>query len=410
MMAERTARANGSGFDMRILLIVCLGAYALLLIVVGMLGLPECSVLQGLGVPALEHPFMDLRGVAAWCEAFRLGHDPAVTRTWIMIPGSPAQPNFLMNYSPLVLGFGWLGLSPVGVLYWGIISGMMFFAAVWILAGRCTLGGACLWALLIFSPDAVLVVERGNLDVLLFVLLIGALEFRGRPAIASLLILAGALLKFFPIVSLLALWSKNKWHSKIAAAIATLFFLLFLFWIRSRIVSIGGSLSGQCHSAFGCGVIADLFISVGFPTIVEGIPLHLILKLGALLLLVLSFAAGRLLSRANGVPSVTARSLDAFFLGAPVMALLFVMGNQMDYKWIFLMFMVPAALELRGDSLPVARLSLVWLFLMMVYSWWTFFSDEGSLRNALLKQTVMWGVMISGTILAGILWRERRDS
>ncbi len=411
MTKERNAQTNGSGLDMRILMIGILASYALLLLATGIFGLPERAVLQGLGVPALDHPFMDLRGVAAWCEAFRHGKDPSISPTWIVIPEYHDQPNFLMNYSPLVLGFGWLGLLPGTIITWGIVSGMIFFAAVWVLAGRCTVGRAFLWALLICSPDAVLVVERGNLDIFLFVFLVAALELREHPPFDSGLILVGALVKFFPIVALLAPWSKAGRHLKISAGIAAMLFLLSLFMLRSRIVSIGGSLSGQCHSAFGCAVPADLLIRVGFPVTVAGESLQLLLKTVAIVLLLLSFGTGLLLNSRRWKSSVTGRSLYAFFLGAPVMGLLFIIGNQMDYKWIFLLFMIPAVLEMiDGESKPVVRIAIVWLCGMTTYSWWTFFSDEGSLRNALLKQAAMWVVMISGALLAGILWRERRSS
>jgi len=264
---------------------------------------------------------------------------------------------------------------------------------------------------LICSPDAVLVVERGNLDIFLFVFLVGALELREHPPFDSALILVGALFKFFPIVALLAPWGKAGRHLKISAGIAAMLFLLFLFLLRSRIVSIGASLSGQCHSAFGCAVPADLLVLAGFPATVAGVPLHLFFKVVAILLLLLSFGTGLFLNRRRWKPSITGRSLYAFFLGAPVMGLLFLIGNQMDYKWIFLLFIIPAVLEMiDGESKPMVRIAIVWLCGMTIYSWWTFFSDEGSIRNALLKQSVMWVVMISGAFLAGVLWRERRLS
>lgn len=404
--------ARAADRDMRILILACACAYALLLVLaVGMRGLPERGVLQVVGVPALEHPFMDLRGVAAWCEAFRQGKDPAITPTRIMIPGSPDQPNFLMNYSPLVLGFGWLGMLPGGVISWGILMGVLFIWGVWFLAGPCRLRECCVWVLLLCSPDAVLAIERGNLDILVFVMLVAALEWRARPPVGAGLILAGALLKFFPIAALLAVWREKRVRAKLCAGIAAGLFLLFLCPIRSRILSIGGSLSGQCHSAFGCVVPADLLIHGGFPVEVAGIPLHALLRAGAVVMILVSLGVGYLLRRRDGVTDLSGRSVHGFFLGAPLIVLLFISGNQMDYKWIFLLFMVPSSLELmRGAGQPGAWIAKIWLFGVTVYSWWTFFSDEGSLRNMLLKQTVIWIVMMSGALLAGMLWKERKQA
>ena len=64
------------------------------------LGVSRQKLFHFAGVAALEFPFMDLRGVATWCEAAAGGIDPAVTQTSITLPDGTRQPNFLMNDSP----------------------------------------------------------------------------------------------------------------------------------------------------------------------------------------------------------------------------------------------------------------------------------------------------------------------
>jgi hypothetical protein len=79
----------------------------------------------------------------------------------------------------------------------------------------------------------------------------------------------------------------------------------------------------------------------------------------------------------------------------------------MDYKWIFFLPMVPAVLELFDSSDAIeSGVSKIWFGGILAYSYWTFFSDEGSLRNALLKQAVMWVVMGTTAFLAGRLWKK----
>ncbi len=88
-------------FDWRLLIVV-----VLFLNLAGFFWIPEIlgvsrqKLFHFAGVAALEVPFMDLRGVATWCEAAASGIDPAVTQTSITLPNGTRQSNFLMNDSP----------------------------------------------------------------------------------------------------------------------------------------------------------------------------------------------------------------------------------------------------------------------------------------------------------------------
>jgi hypothetical protein len=90
---------------------------------------------------------------------------------------------------------------------------------------------------------------------------------------------------------------------------------------------------------------------------------------------------------------------------------LFVQGNQMDYKWVFFLPMVPVVMEIARSPSDVESVSAkFWITAITGYSFWTFFSDEISLRNALLKQLLMWGVIILSAFLAGRVWNRRFPS
>ncbi|MCX6975552.1 MAG: hypothetical protein NTZ94_14925, partial [Verrucomicrobia bacterium] len=98
------------------------------------------------------------------------------------------------------------------------------------------------------------------------------------------------------------------------------------------------------------------------------------------------------------------RAIYSFWLAAPMFAILFILSNQMDYKWIFLLFMVPAVLQLWDGKFPLWSVtSKIWLAAVCTYSYWTFFSGEESLRNAIFKQGVMWLVFVASSLLCGAL-------
>jgi hypothetical protein len=394
--------------DWRVAAIIIIVLYGSLLIgAAGFIGIPAKSLLWSMGVPALDHPLMDLRGVAVWCEMFRHGGSPMLHQGVIDFPGEQQYQTYLMNYSPVVLGMGWLGLLPMHVLAWGITLAVLYGFSLWFLAGSCSVKMALIWTLLICSPCSALVIERGNLDMLLFALLVTALLVRNHPLGASVAILVAGLIKFFPIGARVAVWREGGKKNRVAVILAGAIFLIFLFFLRSRLGLIGTSLTGQYQSAFGCGVGADLLRHYG----IIGDMNYGFIRGGLVavvcLLLAISGIFGLLTSNTSALRTLSDRTQYAFFLTAPFMLGLFVMGNQMDYKWIFFLPMVPAVLELLGSPDAVeSGVSKIWFGGILAYSYWTFFSDEGSLRNALLKQAVMWVVMGMTAFLSGRLWKK----
>jgi hypothetical protein len=74
-------------FDWRVLIAVgLLLNFAVYFLIPEIFGVSRQKLFHFAGVAALEVPFMDLRGVATWCEAAASGIDPAVTQTTITLP------------------------------------------------------------------------------------------------------------------------------------------------------------------------------------------------------------------------------------------------------------------------------------------------------------------------------------
>jgi hypothetical protein len=189
--------------------------------------------------------------------------------------------------------------------------------------------------------------------------------------------------------------------------ISVTLFLVFLFFLRARLGVIGSSLTGQYQSAFGCVVTADLLRHYGVISDESyGVIRRVLVMMGGIFL-VIAYASGYLKSKMSAQRTLSDRMQYAFFLTAPFMLGLFLLGNQMDYKWIFFLPMIPAVLELfNSRNAFEANVSKFLFGGILAYSYWTFFSDEGSLRNALLKQAIMWLVMGMTAFLAGRLWRK----
>jgi hypothetical protein len=135
------------------------------------------------------HPFVDLRAILQGGACWRQGVD--VYKPSACLGGGE------FNYSPLLLRLAWLPIGPRDTL----AGGLLFCAAYgWALvclpapAGRPLLLGAAA-----FSPAAYYALEQGNLDTVIFAGSVLALRLLGRHRIwAYALFACGAAAKFYP--------------------------------------------------------------------------------------------------------------------------------------------------------------------------------------------------------------------
>jgi hypothetical protein len=94
----------------------------------------------------------------------------------------------------------------------------------------------------------------------------------------------------------------------------------------------------------------------------------------------------------------------AAWIGVPIFGLLVLSGVQFDYKLIFLLFAVPAAIELSFSLNATLRMGArIWIGLFFCYSYWMFFSGEACLRNFLLKQAVVLLLFLLSCFLFGAI-------
>jgi len=120
------------------------------------------------------------------------------------------------SYGPWWLWAGRLGLGPADAGWIGALTLLSFLVAASAVAAPRTTGEAIALVLLFCSPPLLLGLERGNSDLPVFVLLAlaGWLLGRGaqgRPGAGlggSAVIVASAALKFYPLISLIALWGQ----------------------------------------------------------------------------------------------------------------------------------------------------------------------------------------------------------
>jgi hypothetical protein len=137
-------------------------------------------------------------------------------------------------YSPVWLWASPLGLTTDDVPWIGTLLGLGFLAVCAAISNAVTLKEAVIYLLALFSQSIVLALDRGNFDILIFIMIVFACRVfsRGRGwgrIVAYIAVYLCAILKFYPVVVfILALTEKKPWLIAITI-IASLTWLGFLY-------------------------------------------------------------------------------------------------------------------------------------------------------------------------------------
>ena len=383
-----------------IILVVAVLYVSMVTLLIGPLHAGRVNVLRALGIPALEVPFSDTVCVANWCDGATAGKDPYAANfkddSGTVIP---------MNYPQIILSLRWLGLTRNSTGFFGVMLGMLFFLSFLLLCGRCSMKQGGLWALALCSPSVLMAVERGNLDILVFAFLTMALLLRRSPVLSAGFILMASILKLYPIAACEALCGKREARRTLYPLTFGIF-ALYLWLICPQLNHILFSLGSSFSCSFGAKVPAVFLAAKGmFPHLITGWGLQLFALLSGLGF----FVGGFLLGEKGSAEPRDERAVYSFWIGAPILLLLFLSGSQCDYKLITALFVMPIVLAWHRQGGSLCMIPRLWTACFLIYSYWLFFSDEGSPRNFLFRQGIGWGLFWITALMAGILLIRKNE-
>lgn len=287
------------------------------------------------------------------------------------------------TYSPLILEVARLGPVSVG---WndatGLILAIAFILAVASLPAPRQAMDRVVVALALISTMTVFAVERGNIDLVIFLLMIGAGHLlAGRPrarTAAYSLILFGALLKYYPLAAFVtALRERPRRLAAIALlTVAVLAVFLAYYWhalgeAMTRVPdgSYYTDLFGAVNLPFGLAHLLSP-LDDSFPA---ARPFLRILPWGLLVLLFAScvvqarrgFAAAE-----DGLRALGDAERIFLGLGAVLIVGCFFAGQSIGYRGIFFLMLLPGLLAMARDA-----------------------GDRRFLATALMILFLMWGEM-----------------
>jgi hypothetical protein len=325
------------------------------------------------GVSPLYPPFADLRVVLAGFECTRLGYDAQLDNPCDPWRRPCAYPHFWLALTPL-------GLDQSHAIVLGFLLALLFYISAFNIMGKINFYESLVYSLILCSPPVMWIVERGNVDIIIFFLLTISLILitRSQRLIFRLLgyvaILITAFLKMFPIFGLVILLRERRKHS--AFLTVTLLAPFVFYWLSNleelRAISKGLNLS-ETWNSFGYKVIfLDIIKFLYYqriPTGLKGITkLVIVLAISIVSFLITSKLIFKM---SQGVKywlnnnyeldksfdsSEISHHIDSFRLGASLYTGAFLMGTVYDYKLSFMIFSIPQILHwVKGNH----RLALI---------------------------------------------------
>lgn len=393
-----------SKIDGRILLVaVLIGYVSLLFFLSRFIGLDNAW--DKLGVSSMNPRFADLRVVLAGFECTRLGYDAQLIN-----PCDPWDRPFA--YPRLWLILVPLGLDQSHALWGGFILAALFYIATFVMIGKLNYYGAFIYALILCSPSIMWMVERGNVDIIIYLLFFVSwllisgsqrLVYRG---FGYSLILLASFLKLFPIFALSILVQEKR---KNFLSLILLFSMPFIvYWLSNleelRAISGGLDLSFTWRS-FGFKV---LFISIKkflfgnnlfgskrlIVTLIAGIFIGLLFVFVFYKLILVTFNQLQAWLKRDYLPESQSTeqsfsySLNGFRIGSSLYIGAFLMGTVFDYKLSFLIFAVPQMLNWIRNNKNLGFLSSIALIGIIG----TLYISPSSLLN--IDEIINWLLLI----------------
>ncbi len=311
-----------------------------------------------LGAPPMSPSFGDLRNITSAVDCQADGYDPLVS--------DPCDPwHRPMNYPRLwVALFSALHLHQRETTILGIGLVVAFYLSVFLFVGTINAYEGAIYSVLLCSPAAMMGINRGNNDLVIFILLALALlllrQAGGIRWLCYVLVGVCAVLKLYPFAAyVLALREKPRAAAAILG-ISTLLFAAYVVHIRQDVRAINAALPRSDVMAYGRMVLFDRLQTTHLARYVKPI------SMGAVVCAVI--AAGMI--RYKMPPILLSRwNRDSLWVGAILYVITFAFGNNYNYRLIFLLFAVPALLELVKNTGVQARFAGFLLTVMMLSLW-----------------------------------------
>jgi hypothetical protein len=371
----------------RLILLLIVGGYFVLLWALG--GRSHWHVL---GVPNLQIPFGDLRSVTAAWECTRKGIAVMAANPCDPYHRSANFPGIWMAPSHVGLGVAdtvWLGCALVA---------LFLIAAFAVLPSSARSVDAVVYGAAVCSPAVMLGVERGNVDIGLFALVVLAvIVYRRSERLpwGHALILFAAILKLFPIFAAGVLVRERSKRSLVALGVVLAAFAVYCLAILGELRTIWRVTPQPTEYAYGVRIFSE-WIGNAHLRVWDVVVIGLVV-------IAMVVARRRLQLRLDDGDPAARRDLDLFVAGAGVYVLSYALFLSYEYRLAFLLLTVPQLLRWAHErrllgAIPLAALlATLWFDLRPGTNVFGFHSP---LALVALSQLILFAGLIGGLVAA----------
>jgi hypothetical protein len=378
--------------DGRIIVAGALAVYFLIVAVPRILW--GIDVWSRLGVPTGPSLFFDTRNLTAALECRRLGFDPLVE--------SPCDPwGRPLNYPRVWLALRWLGLNQSHTTALGLLFVALFLGSIFVLVGRISLGRGILIAVAVCSPSVMFAIERANMDIVVFTLLVLAvLAWRTRTrwgeTVSPFVVLLGATAKIYPVFGLPAYLFVRRRGAAVAAIVCAAIFLAYALITIGDIQAIARVAPQGDYHSFGARILPAAIYHRFVPDRWQGGDLtkQLVAVVPVLVAAPFVWFRGR---RRLAEPDQDADSSTrlAFYLGSLIFLGTFAIGNNFDYRLVFMLLTLPQLFDWVTDEADPRRwLAAITIAILLILLWIGALSEPLKLTD----EVVTWATV--GLLLA----------
>jgi hypothetical protein len=291
-------------------------------------------------VPGCPPHLLDSRIIAVSGESYSLGYNP--------LYDNPQHPfNKKLNYPRIWhLLFKIFDINRNHANIIGSSFIILFFAGVFMFLfnKQFDILDLVILSLVVMSPAAMLAIERGGTDLFVFFVMSLALSVSYISNIfAVCLLLFGSFLKLYPIFGLSFLLRENKrtfWFMFIAACTIFIFYLIYSMDDLRQVYLTTPKFAKSSFgvNVFWMGLNKSNILNLQLPdTFVLGV------RISSYIMLIAVFIVALLqgLKNKHAYDFLNNKHIDAFRIGASIYIGCFLIGNNFDYRFIFLIFTIP---------------------------------------------------------------------
>lgn len=322
--------------------------------------------------PAKLPPFLDFRLIPASAETFRAGGDPTVS--------NPTDPvGHIFNYPKVWYLIFYTGLTQADTIWICVLLIVSFFLVVFIFPEKLTVVESLLLLPVIFSSACMLLYERGNVDLAIFVVCGLVILLLDRfPVWALAVLMTAAIFKLFPFFGIGSFLKENKSGFFKFFGIGVLIFVAYLlFNVKDLDVARNVTQRGTFLS-YGVHVIFDMLHAYFRYYLLKVVPeemlpvlLSFLPHVSALLCLFIAFLFG-IRDKKPFVLS-SSRNIAAFRMGGLIYIGTFLFDSNWDYRLAFLIFTIPQIVRWELPPSQGHKWIVGGVFLsLLITCWYTF--------------------------------------